>query len=113
MHRPKSDDGSLLRRGRSRRGFRSRSHVVHMVHVMMMVVMMMVVMMGPHRRLVVDRRRSGGGAGGCFLGDGISGEAKRENRRGGKGLDHERKILWLGKPKWVGLSNRDLRLNSI
>ncbi len=83
-----------------------------MVHVMMMVVMMMVVVMG-HRRFGIHRRRSGGRAGGCFLGDGISGEAKRENRRRGKGLDHERKILWLGKPKWVGPSNKDLRLNSI
>jgi hypothetical protein len=59
-------------------------HVVHvMMVVMMMMVMVMVVMMHwlGHRS---GRRGSG------FLRGGVSGEAKRENGRGRKGLDHER-----------------------
>ena len=77
--------------------------MVHMVHVMMVVVMVMMVVMMRHRgrRLASGRRHGARGGGCCVLGDGISGEAERENRRGGKGLDHERKILWLGKPRWV------------
>jgi hypothetical protein len=63
---------------------------VMVVMVMMMNVVMMMVMM--HRRFCVHRRRSGGRAGRCFLGDGISGEAKRENGRGRKGLDHGRSL---------------------
>ena len=55
-------------------------HVVVMMMVVMMVVMMMVHWLG-HR----SGRRSSG-----FLRDGISGEAKRENGRGRKGLDHGR-----------------------
>jgi hypothetical protein len=79
-----------------------------------MVMMMMVVMVMVHdRRLMVDRRCSGGGAGRRFLRDGISGEAERKHGRGGKGLDHERIILWLGKPKWVARDDKVLRLNSI
>jgi hypothetical protein len=76
----------------SRRGSGFRSHVVHvmMVMVMMMDVVMMMVMMHRRRWLVVDRSGAGRGAGGCFLRDGISGEAKRENGRGRKGLDHGR-----------------------
>ena len=58
--------------------------------VMMMMVVMMMVMHPGHRRLVVDGRGAGGGAGGCFLRDGISGEAKGEDGRGRKGLDHGR-----------------------
>jgi hypothetical protein len=54
--------------------------VVHVV-VMMMVMMMMMVHWLGHR----SGRRSSG-----FLRDGISGEAKRENGRGRKGLDHGR-----------------------
>jgi hypothetical protein len=63
-------------------------HVVHVVVMMMMVVMM--VMHAGHRRLVVHRSGAGGGAGGCFLRDGISGEAKGEDGCGRKGLDHGR-----------------------
>ena len=56
-----------------------------MVMVMLMdVVMMMVVMMV--RRL--GHWSSGGGR--RLLRHGVSGEAERENRRGGKGLDHGR-----------------------
>jgi hypothetical protein len=57
-------------------------HVV-MVMVMMMDVVMVVVMM--HRFGHRSGRRSSG-----FLRDGMSGEAKRENGRGRKGLDHGR-----------------------
>ena len=56
-------------------------HVMVMMVMMMDVVMMMVMM---HRLGHGSRRRSG------FLRDGISGEAKRENGRGSKGLDHGR-----------------------
>jgi hypothetical protein len=60
-----------------------------MVMMMVMdVVMMMVMMM--HRRFCVHRGRSGGRAGRCFLRDGVSGEAKRKDGRGRKGLDHGR-----------------------
>ena len=55
---------------------------VMMVMVMMMDVVMMMVMMHRRRRLVVDRSGAGRGAGGCFLRDGISGEAKGEDGRG-------------------------------
>jgi hypothetical protein len=58
-------------------------HVMHVMHVMM-VVMMMVVMMVHWRGHRSGRRSSG------FLRDGISGEAKRENGRGRKSLDHGR-----------------------
>ena len=57
-------------------------HVMVVVMMMMDVVMMMVVM---HRRGHRSGRRSSG-----FLRDGISGEAKRENGRGRKSLDHGR-----------------------
>jgi hypothetical protein len=70
--------------------------MVHMMMVMM-VVMMMMVMMG-HRRLGVHRGRPGRRAGRCFLGDGVAGEAERENGRGRKGLDHERSFLSLTNP---------------
>jgi hypothetical protein len=75
-----------------------------MMHVMVMVMMMVVVMvvMMPHRRLVVDRRGAGGSAGCCFLRDGVSGEAEREDRRGGKGLDHGKSVLWLANPNGSG-----------
>ncbi len=81
-------------------------HVMVMVMVVVMVVIMMVMM-----HLSGRRRRAGGGR--CFLRHCVAGEAERENGRGGKGLDHERTILWLGKPKWVVSSDRDLSLNSI
>ena len=55
-------------------------HVVVMMMVVMVMMMMMVHWLG-HR----SGRRSSG-----FLRDGISGEAKRENGRGRKGLDHGR-----------------------
>jgi hypothetical protein len=57
--------------------------VVHVV-VMMMVVMMMMMMMVHWLGHRSGRRSSG------FLRDGISGEAKRENGRGRKGLNHGR-----------------------
>jgi hypothetical protein len=57
-------------------------HVMVVVVMMMDVVMMMVMM---HRLGHRSGRRSSG-----FLRDGISGEAKRKNGRGGKGLDHGR-----------------------
>jgi hypothetical protein len=57
--------------------------VVHVV-VMMMVVMVMMMMMVHWFGHRSGRRSSG------FLRDGISGEAKRENGRGRKGLDHGR-----------------------
>ena len=66
-------------------------HVMHVMHVMM-VVMMMVVMMVHWRGHRSGRRSSG------FLRDGISGEAKRENGRGRKGLDHGRTFLSLANP---------------
>jgi hypothetical protein len=78
------------------------------VHVMMMmVVVVMMVMMMVHG----SRHRSGR----CsrLLRHCVASEAERENGPGGKGLDHERTILWLGKPKWVASNDRDLRLNSI
>jgi hypothetical protein len=103
-------ESCLLRGGRSRRGL--WSHVVHVMVVMMMVVMMVMV----HHR----RRRFGGlgsgagrGAGDRRLREGVSAEAERENGRRGKGLDHERTILWLGKPKWVSATHSGRRLNSI
>jgi hypothetical protein len=82
-----------------------------MVMMMMDVVMMMVMMM--RRRLGVHRSRPGGRAGRCFLRDGVSGEAEREDRRGGKGLDHGGTFLWLGNPNGVNATHRDRRLNSI
>ena len=72
--------------------------------VMMMDVMMMMVHGSRHR----SGRRSSG-----FLGDGIAGEAERENGRGRKGLDHGRTFLWLGNPNGLHPSHRGLRLNSI
>ena len=79
-----------------------------MVHVMN-VVMMMVVMMHLSR----GRRRGGRGSRRRILRHCVAGEAERENGRRGKGLDHERTILWLGKPKWVASNGRGPRLNSI
>jgi hypothetical protein len=58
------------------------------VHVMVVMVMMNVVMM-----MVMMHRLGHGSRGGSrsgFLRDGVSGEAKRENGRGRKGLDHGR-----------------------
>jgi hypothetical protein len=62
------------------------------VHVVMMMVMVVVVMMVMMHWL---RHRSGS-SGRSVLRHGVSGEAKRENGRGRKGLDHERTFLWLG-----------------
>jgi hypothetical protein len=80
-------------------------HVMHVMHVMMMVMVMMVVMM--HWRGHRSGRRSSG-----FLRDGISGEAKRENGRGRKGLDHGKVFLCLREPQWVIGDHRILCLNS-
>jgi len=55
------------------------------VHVVVMMMVVMVMMMMVHWLGHRSGRRSSG-----FLRDGISGEAKRENGRGGKGLDHGR-----------------------
>jgi hypothetical protein len=73
-------------------------HVVHVMHVMMMVVVMMVHHRRRSRRFGVHRGASGRRAGRSFLGDGVAGEAERENGRGRKGLDHGRIFLWLGDP---------------
>ena len=83
---------------------------MNVMNVMVVVVMMVVMMLHWRRRLAGGRRWRGGRG---FLRHSVSGEAERENGRGGKGLDHERTILRLGKPKWVASSDRDLRLNSI
>ena len=64
-----------------------------MMVMMMNVVMMMMVMVMVHG----SRHRSGSGRRGV-LRHGVSGQAERENRRGGKGLDHGRSFLWLGNP---------------
>jgi hypothetical protein len=64
------------------------------VHVMMMVMVVMVMVMMMMHRL---GHRSGS-SGRSVLRHGIAGEAERENRRGGKGLDHGRTFLWLGNP---------------
>ena len=69
--------------------------VMHVMVMMMNVVMMMMVMMRwlGHR----SGRRSSG-----FLRGGVSGEAERENGRGGKGLDHGKSFLWLANPNGSG-----------
>jgi hypothetical protein len=94
---------------RSRSSHRSRVHVVVVVMMMMVMDVMMMMMMARagHWRLMVDGSGPGGGASGCFLGDGIAGEAERENGRGRKGLDHGRAFLWLGNPKG---SQRSIRV---
>jgi hypothetical protein len=76
--------------------------VVDVMDVMMVMVVVMMVHGG-----------SRGGRWSRLLRHGVSGEAKRENRGSGKGLDHGRTILWLGNPKWVAPDDRDLCLNSI
>jgi hypothetical protein len=80
---------------------------VVMMNVVMMMVMVVVMMM-MHRL----GHRSGS-SGRSVLRHGIAGEAERENRRGGKGLDHGRSFLWLGNPNGLHPSHRGLRLNSI
>jgi hypothetical protein len=89
-------------------------HVMNMVIVVVMMVMVVMHLSG-RRRLAGGRRCGARRWGGrrCFLRHCVAGEAERKNGRGGKGLDHERTILWLGKPKWVAQNDRDLRLNSI
>jgi hypothetical protein len=62
--------------------------MMNVVMMMVMVVMMMVRRLG-HRS---------GSSGRGVLRHGVAGEAERENRRGGKGLDHGRSFLWLGNP---------------
>ena len=57
--------------------------------VMMMVVVVVMVHRGSHRS--GSSRRS-------VLRHGVAGEAEREDRRGGKGLNHGRSFLWLGNP---------------
>ena len=64
---------------------------------MVMVVVMMdgvVVMMV----MVHGSRHRSGSSGRSVLRHGIAGEAERENRRRGKGLDHGETFLWLGNP---------------
>jgi hypothetical protein len=84
-----------------------------MVIMMDVVVVMMVMVHHRRRRFGGLGRGACGGAGDRRLREGVSAEAERQNGRGGKGLDHEKTILWLGKPKWVASNDRDLRLNSI
>jgi ABC-type lipoprotein release transport system permease subunit len=97
---------AALRLGRFRRsGHVVVAHVVvaHVVvMVMMVVVMVMMVVHGSSHR-----------SGRRFLRHSVSGEAERENGRGGKGLDHGKTFLWLGNPKRVTADDRVLRLNSI
>jgi hypothetical protein len=100
----------LLRWSRSGRGCRS---LVVNVMMVMMVMVMVVVVRRRRRRFGGFGRGAGRGAGDGGLRERVSRQAERQNGRGGKGLDHERTILWLGKPKWVVSSDRDLRLNSI
>ena len=69
-------------------------HMVHMVVVVMMVMVMMVMVHCRSGRFGRHWRIPGGRAGRCFLRDGVSGEAERENGRGRKGLDHGRTFLW-------------------
>jgi hypothetical protein len=64
-----------------------------MMMVMMVMMMNVVVVMMVHW----SRHRSRGG-GRSVLRHGIAGEAEREDRRSGKGLDHGRTFLWLGNP---------------
>jgi hypothetical protein len=64
-----------------------------MVHVVVMMVMVMMMVVMVHRRLGGRRRRPSGGASGCFLRYGIAGEAEREHRRSGEGLDHGKVFL--------------------
>jgi hypothetical protein len=71
--------------------------VVH-VMVMPMVMMVVVVVMVMHR---LGHRGRGGRRRSSFLRDGVSGEAERKHGRGGKGLDHDGTILWLGTLKRV------------
>lgn len=59
------------------------------MHVMVVVVMMMVMVM------VVRGSLGSGGGRSRLLRHGVSGEAERENGRGGNGLDHGRIFLWL------------------
>jgi hypothetical protein len=86
----------VLLRGSGRRGsggVRRRSHVVVMVVVpMMMMVVVVVMVMMLHRRCF---RRGGRSGWRCVLREGVAAEAERENRRGGKGLDHGKTFLWL------------------
>ena len=65
--------------------------VVRVVHVVVVMMVMMVV-------VVVHRLGHGSGGGRRFLRHGVSGEAERENGRGGKGLDHGKSFLWLANP---------------
>jgi hypothetical protein len=67
-------------------------HVMVMMVVVMMMVMVMMLRLGHGSR---GGRRSG------FLRDGVSGEAERENGRGGKALDHGKTFLWFREPKRV------------
>ena len=67
--------------------------MVCVVHVVMMMMVVMMVRRLGHRS---GWRRSG------FLRDGVSGEAERENGRGGKGLDHGKSFLWLANPNGSG-----------
>jgi hypothetical protein len=61
-----------------------------MMHVVMMMMMMVMMVHG-------SRHRSRGGRR-SVLRHRKAGEAERENRRGGKGLDHGETFLWLGNP---------------
>jgi hypothetical protein len=76
-----------------------------MIHVMVMMVVMMVMVL---HRFGGHRRRARGGAGDCGLCEGVSGEAKRENGRGGKAPDHGGLSFWLGTQ--TGQGERSSRL---
>ena len=78
-----------------------------------MVVMMMVMDVVMMMVVMVHWLGHGSSGGRRFLRHGISGEAKREDGRGRKGLDHGRSFPVVSEPKRVKASHRDLCLNSI
>ena len=79
---------------------------------MVMVMVMMMVMM-VHHWFGGLRRCPGRGAGDCRLREGVSGEAEREHRGSGEGLDHGKFFLRLGEPQRFMESIRARCLNSI
>jgi hypothetical protein len=70
--------------------------VVVVMVMMVDVMVMMVVMVMMHG---LGHRSGGSGSGGRrVLRHCVAGEAQRENRRSGKGLDHGRKLPVVGNP---------------
>jgi hypothetical protein len=69
-----------------------------MVMPVVVMPMMMVVMVHHRRGLGGRRRRPCRGGRRRFLRERVAREAERQNRSGGKSLDHARTFLWLGNP---------------